>query len=166
MFKGLIVKAVKDMVVDPIMNPNQPEEAEAPGPAGQTSTRQSEFDPEQFDRPSGDSTRFDPDSFDQHPAAAGQTTLASQVASASSPDEARALMEDAWGIDLPYFPGEGTSCGSTCDCLWVIDREYAPDAGCDGLFATWKIGARCAGCGDCGERANQWTHVFVRPAAG
>ncbi len=166
MFKGLITKAVKDMVVDPIMNPKAPQEGESPAAEPPADQARSNFDPERFDQPHSAGGRFDPDSFDEQPRPQKSAPVNPvSPGTALDPAEARDLMVSTWDIELPFFPGEGTQCGRTCDCTWAIERSFSADFGAECLFATWIPGNRCDSCPDCLERAADWAHTFVRPAA-
>lgn len=165
MFKGLITKAVKDMVVDPIMNPQSPKEAEiaagATAPAAKPA--RSEFDPEAFDQATAAGSTFDPDSFDSTPA--GRSRAVNPAPHRADPVAARSLMNETWDIDLPFFPGEGTACGIDCECSWMIERHGSIETGGEAIFATWMVGVACSECQDCLDRAAEWTDVFVRPAS-
>ena len=64
------------------------------------------------------------------------------------------------GIDLPYYPGQGTSCGSSCRCSWEIDIRYSVEHGGNAIFATWRTKGDDA-CPDCQERAAIWNDEFI-----
>lgn len=56
-----------------------------------------------------------------------------------------------WGIQLPYFPGDGgTQCLGRCRCEWMIDST---DAGISAIYMT-KGDERV--CDDCVARGNEY----------
>jgi hypothetical protein len=65
------------------------------------------------------------------------------------------------GIELPYYPGEGTQCGSACRCSWEIDVRYSREHGGTGIFATWLTADDGDVCPDCQERAKIWQGEFI-----
>lgn len=165
MFKGLITKTVKDMLIDPIMNPSHPateEDNEVTAEASAELRRPSEHDPEVFDAPPRAAVAFDPDSFDaRRPPKTAAGTGASRLA--ANPAESRAQIAEEWDIDLPFYPGEGTACGDQCRCSWRIEKRWSADNGCQAIFATWVFAQSPDVCDDCVERSQQWQDVFVRP---
>lgn len=160
--KGMVVKQVKEMVVDPILNPTEPAKpVEAETPPAEATTR-SEFDPDAFDQvPGGPASAYDPDSFDQVPVA---RRIVRPERHEADPAAARALITETWDIQLPFYPGEGTECGTDCRCTWLIEKRWSAENGCNAIFATWVATAEGAACADCRQRAAEWSDVFVRPA--
>jgi hypothetical protein len=65
------------------------------------------------------------------------------------------------GIELPYYPGEGTQCGAECRCSWEIDVHDSPQHGGMGIFATWLTTEDGEPCPDCQERAQAWQNEFI-----
>ena len=65
-------------------------------------------------------------------------------------------------IEFPYYPGEGTACGESCRCRWVVDVRWSPEFGSNATFATWKTAADSGVCDDCRQRAEEWQDVMVR----
>jgi hypothetical protein len=66
----------------------------------------------------------------------------------------------AWRIDLPAYPGDGsTACRSNCTCTWDI-RERK-----DHIEAIWRLGAG-ENCDDCQRNAVEYAPLrFDRPRA-
>jgi hypothetical protein len=67
----------------------------------------------------------------------------------------------SWGIDLPAYPGDGSSeCKSNDRCHWEIE-----DVG-DEIHATWKLSS-AEHCATCRSRASVWAPlVFEKPDDG
>lgn len=74
--------------------------------------------------------------------------------------EVRITPEDL-GIDLPYYPGQGTACGAECRCSWEIDVRESPKHGGMAIFATWLTADDGDVCADCQERARVWQDEFI-----
>jgi hypothetical protein len=163
MFKGLITKTVKDMVVDPIMNPKTaPQDDSNTSAADDTSRRKSEFDPDSFDAMGGGGS-FDPDSFDEKPQLRRNLSSTNSSGSHADPEEARRLIQEAWDVHLPFYPGDGASCGSSCECAWLLEEGFSREFGGQALLASWVVGGICSTCEDCLARASEWNQGFVRP---
>ncbi|HRA47849.1 MAG TPA: hypothetical protein PK819_07265 [Thermomicrobiales bacterium] len=65
------------------------------------------------------------------------------------------------GIELPYYPGQGTACGSACRCSWEIDVRWSDRHGATAIFATWKTAGDGTACAECLARAQQWNDEFI-----
>ena len=67
------------------------------------------------------------------------------------------------GIELPYEPGEGTSCGDDCRCRWQIAVRWSPEHNSNASFVTWLTAGDKDVCPDCARRGQEWQDVFIRP---
>jgi hypothetical protein len=67
------------------------------------------------------------------------------------------------GIELPYEPGEGTSCGAACRCRWRVDVRWSPEHQSNASFVTWVTASDKDVCPDCAQRGHEWQDVFIRP---
>ena len=67
------------------------------------------------------------------------------------------------GIELPYEPGEGTSCGDSCRCRWRVDDRWSPEHNSSASFVTWVTAGDKDVCPDCAKRGQEWEDVFIRP---
>jgi hypothetical protein len=66
----------------------------------------------------------------------------------------------AWSIDLPAYPGDGTSeCLVNCRCAWQI-----ADTG-EQIEATWHCFTDTESCATCVERSKQWAPLTFEKAA-
>jgi hypothetical protein len=162
MFKGIVTKTVKEMVFDPIMNPEAPAKPDAAESSQVESKTTSEFDPDAFDQvPGTGSSTYDPDSFDQ---VAPPRRHVAPSRHRADPAQSRDLIAETWDIQLPFYPGEGTSCGDACRCTWLVERHWSQENGCNAIFATWIATAEDAACPECQQRASEWNAVFIRPS--
>lgn len=84
--------------------------------------------------------------------------------------EGRETVEDAapvpaaldTDIEFPYYPGEGTACGESCRCRWIVDVRWSPEHRSKATFATWQTADDADVCDDCRRRAGEWQDVMVR----
>jgi hypothetical protein len=67
------------------------------------------------------------------------------------------------GIELPYEPGEGTSCGDKCRCRWQVAVRWSPEHDSNASFVTWVTASDKEVCPDCARRGLEWQDVFIRP---
>ena len=66
----------------------------------------------------------------------------------------------AWGVDLPAYPGDGsTSCKANCSCGWRLSETKTA------YRATWVLGGS-EHCDDCAGRAAAWSPFMVEKEAG
>lgn len=65
-------------------------------------------------------------------------------------------------IEFPYYPGEGTSCGSGCRCRWQVEVRWSDEHKSRATFATWRTADDGDVCPDCQQRAQEWHDVMVR----
>src|SRR5687767_8132519 len=65
-------------------------------------------------------------------------------------------------IIFPYYPGEGTACGSECRCRWQIEVRWSDAHNSKATFATWATAGDDDVCADCQQRAQEWKDVMVR----
>ena len=63
-----------------------------------------------------------------------------------------AVTAESLGIELPYYPGEGTACGSDCRCSWQIEVRWSSKHGANATFATWVTSDDSDVCLDCEQR--------------
>jgi hypothetical protein len=64
------------------------------------------------------------------------------------------------GIDLPQFPGDGsTDCGGNCRCAWDIVEEE------DAFNCTWVMDPSAEHCGDCEGLAAQYNPLVIPKGA-
>jgi hypothetical protein len=65
-------------------------------------------------------------------------------------------------IQFPYYPGEGTACGSNCRCRWDVQVRWSAEHHSQATFATWVTADDESVCPDCRQRAHDWHAVMVR----
>jgi len=70
------------------------------------------------------------------------------------------------GIQLPYEPGEGTSCAAACRCRWQVEIRWSPEHASNASFVTWVTASDTDVCPDCKQRGLDWHDVFIRPEPG
>lgn len=64
----------------------------------------------------------------------------------------------SWGIELPAYPGDGSSeCKARDKCHWEISETD------DEIHATWKLGA-AEHCATCVSRASAWAPLVIEKA--
>jgi hypothetical protein len=65
-------------------------------------------------------------------------------------------------IEFPYYPGEGTTCGTNCRCRWQVEVRWSDEQHSKATFATWKTAGDGDVCPECQERADAWQDVMIR----
>lgn len=95
------------------------------------------------------------------PTAAAQpvTQPASTTNAPSEPAEPKTVETD---IEFPYYPGDGTSCGTACRCRWQIEVRWSDEHNSRATFASWQTAEDGDVCPDCQQRAQDWQDVMVR----
>jgi len=74
-------------------------------------------------------------------------------------EQARA---DERGIELPYYPADGSSeCKSNDRCAWIIETRWDDELGRDATFATWQTEHDENVCDTCRQRGAEWQNRMI-----
>ena len=101
------------------------------------------------------------ENLDSAPAAQSSTEPVHIQHITQADEELVPITPHALGIDLPYYPGQGTACGSACRCRWQIDMQWSNKHAGNAVYATWQTSGDGTVCTDCQDRSRAWQHEFI-----
>lgn len=91
--------------------------------------------------------------------AAGARAGLYQGAGIEAYEQARA---DDFGIELPFYPADGSSeCKTNDRCAWIIETRWNDELGRDVTYATWQTEHDENVCETCRQRGAEWQDRMI-----